>query len=176
MRGWTNEVAPIQRPGVRPRRLRVPRGQRSGLGLVPGDTYGCVRMGRFSVAQIEYGSTSLARPTPPVSSGMIADVHSSDDIVSARRRPRRPAPGAPRVRRGFNNDIRNIDLGTRDGSPFSGPWTRNIITLWQFLVILSGVLATTYPSSNGNHDRGGFVRSTVPILIHYHSLILRCWL
>ena len=39
LRGWTNEVAPIQRPGVRPRRLRVPGGQRSGLGLVPEDTY-----------------------------------------------------------------------------------------------------------------------------------------
>jgi len=140
LRGWTNEVAPIQRPGVRPRRLRVPRGQRSGLGLVTGDTYGCVQMGRFSVAQIEYGSTSLARPTPPVSSGMIADVHSYDDIVSARRRPRRPTPGTPRVRRGFNNDIRNIDLGMRDGSPFSGLWTRNIVALWQFLVVLSGVL------------------------------------
>lgn len=136
LRGWTNEVAPIQRPG----RLSVRRGQKSESGPPPEDRYGRVKMGRFSVAQIEYGSTSLARPTPPVSTEIIADVHSYGNVMSARRRPRTPAPGPPRVRRGFNNDIRTIDLGIRDGSPSNGRWTRKIIALWQFLVVLWDVL------------------------------------
>jgi hypothetical protein len=53
----------------------------------------------------------------------------------------RPHLHATRLRRGFNNDVRIIDLGHANSSgPFSGPWNRSIVAFWQFLVVLWGVI------------------------------------
>lgn len=93
------------------------------------DTYGRVRIGKLGVTQVQCGSTS--RPVVPCTGG--------DKLQPSRNvAPRRYGS---RLRRGFSNDVRIIDLGHAASSgPFSRPWKRSIVAFWQFLVVLWGVI------------------------------------
>jgi hypothetical protein len=132
LRGWNNEVAPIQRPKITPRRgWAASRNSRHSME----DTYGRVRMGRSGVAQVQSGtSTSVAR------TGAMAlhyEVNKNNRAMAAAWRPR---VNSPRIRRGFNNDVRIIDLGQANRSGlFRGTWSRSIVAFWQFLVVFWGV-------------------------------------
>jgi len=130
LRGWNNEVAPIQRPKVTPRRVWASRG-RLEFGHSIEDTYGRVRIGRQGVTQVQYGSTAVARTS----------WRKQDGYEVRNRAAWRAQSHAPRLRRGFNNDVRIIDLGQASASgPFSGPWSRSVVAFWQFLVVLWGVI------------------------------------
>lgn len=138
LRGWNNEVVPIRRPRIRPHRMLSSRkGFESGHSTE--DTYGRVRMGRLSVSQVLYGTTSVRRNTVA-----LRKEKGYKDRIPPSGRSRsawRPQHYVSKLRRGFNNDVRIIDLGHADTSGlFSGPWNRSVVALWQFLVVFWGVI------------------------------------
>ncbi len=135
LRGWSNEVAPIQRPRID---LRGRPTGRSEVDMPPRYAYGRVKMGRLGVVQVESGSSSIGGPMGP-SLSPTEDLYPYDDRTPARRRKRRPLLGGPRG--GFNNDVRIVDLGnTSNSGLFSGLRNRNLVAFWQFLVVLWGVI------------------------------------
>lgn len=81
------------------------------------------------MAQVQYGSTAVARTSWRKQDGYDYEVRN------------RAAWRAQFQRRGFNNDVRIIDLGhARSSGPFSGPLNRSVVAFWQFLVVLWGVI------------------------------------
>jgi hypothetical protein len=134
LRGWNNEVAPIQRPRID---IRGRPTGRSEVDVPPRYAYGRVKMGRLEVVQVESGSSSIGGPMEPSLSARMEDPY--DNRTPARRRKRRLLLEGPRG--GFNNDVRIVDLGnTSNSGLFSGFWNRNLVAFWQFLVVLWGVI------------------------------------
>ncbi|KAF8969568.1 hypothetical protein BDZ97DRAFT_1653538 [Flammula alnicola] len=124
LRGWGNEVAPIQLPAKAQKRVRPGRrgvlAAETATQAVGQTTYGIVRMGRLGVGEVHCGSSS--------------------------RRRRRVAAGNQRQqqkhRRGFQNEVRTVDLGNADGSGRrnGAHWSRWLKELGAYLAAVWGVL------------------------------------
>ena len=127
LRGWGNEVAPINRPRVLPYKTGTAR----GVGPADAGTYGRVRMGRLAVGDVLQGS-------PRSASGL--NVY--QDFSGAQRR--KPVPSTLE-KRGLNNDVRTVDLGNAEspdgeGQNMGGPWKRWFGAVRLFLATVWGVM------------------------------------
>ena len=158
LRGWGNEVAPIQLP------LRIRSRKRCGTpsgalgdpdGAQPRTTYGVVKMGRVGVGEVRYGST-----TSPGSSGGSDRASTSTafsfsrigrttsvgvfrDLTISGRSRRRRGEGPTQIR-GLSNEVRTVDLGISEPSGLGsggggGPWWRWLRELGAFVAALWGV-------------------------------------
>ena len=165
LRGWGNEVAPIQLPSRKARnrwnRKRTSRGVLGDpVGAQPSTTYGAVKMGRLGVGEVQYGWTtttpgsshgsnrtststgisafSVAGMGRMASMGMDLDVY--HDLTASSRRRRRSV--GPTQVRGLKNEVRTVDLGISESSgPGSGgPWRRWLREFGAFLAALWGVI------------------------------------
>ena len=144
LRGWGNEVAPIQLPSRKVRnrwnRKRTSRGVLGDpAGAEPSTTYGAVKMGRLGVGEVQYGWTTTTT-TPSSSHGsnrtststgiasssafsfaglgrmasMGMDVDVYHDLTTSSRRRRRSV--GPTQVRGLKNEVRTVDLGISESS------------------------------------------------------------
>jgi len=168
LRGWSNEVAPIQLPSreVRNRWNKKQAGRGvlgDPAGAQPSTTYGTVKMGRVGVGEVQHGWTtttsssshgsntrstaiasssafSLARMGRMTSLGMDADVEVYHDLTTSSRRRKRSA--GPTQVRGLKNEVRTVDLGTSEstGSGSGGSWRHWLREFRAFLAALWGVI------------------------------------
>ncbi|KAF9532760.1 hypothetical protein CPB83DRAFT_580491 [Crepidotus variabilis] len=144
LRGWANEVAPIRRVRIKSRRRRqlIPASTGRRGSEIKEDSYGRVSIGRLSVGDVAYGASSTAS----ASSNMATISARNRRIVAGLA----VLPPPPKItvtqRRGFANEVRHVDLGHSDSNGSSGrgpqasPWWRSLVTAWEFLAVLSGVL------------------------------------
>lgn len=143
LRGWGNEVAPIQRPRIDFLGRWIPGGRQtsSKVDFSSKYPYGRVEMGRSGVARVDLGSSSIAGSVEVSLPNKTEVVHTYESGISASHRKMRPLVGSLRSREGFNNDVRIVDLGnTGISRPFSGRWSRGMVVFWQFLVVLWDVI------------------------------------
>jgi len=121
LRGWGNEVAPINLP------LQARR-RRDGNAIDASDTqptYGMVRMGRLGAGEVHYGSSS----TTQVGSTAVS-----------RRRNKSTSSSKKNVR-GYNNEVRTVDLGITDVGDISRSYRwKWIKEFWYLVVAFGGVL------------------------------------
>ena len=164
LRGWSNEVAPIQLP-LRDMRNRWNKKQ-AGRGVLgdpagaqPSTTYGTVKMGRVGVGEVHHGWTTAAsspshgsntRSTAIASSSAFSlarvgrmtsmDVEVYHDLTTSSRRRKRSA--RPTQVRGLKNEVRTVDLGTSEsaGSSRGGSWRHWLREFRAFLAALWGVI------------------------------------
>lgn len=136
LRGWGNEVAPIALPGkaIKERKSRITPG--------PLPTYGTVRIGRMDVGEVGYGAYM---PRSSVSgSASAGPLQIVDQGTSLRRRKGTDIRPRKQARRGFNNEVRNIDLGNAEvagqNRPGYTPLWRWLKEFYAYLVALWGVL------------------------------------
>ncbi|CAA7270987.1 unnamed protein product [Cyclocybe aegerita] len=142
LRGWGNEVAPIQLPAQPRRRRSTTLIDTHSFDTSP--TYGRVRMGRLGVGDVSYGASTSASTSRML--GGSPDVFS--DTTSRSRRPRGPPASTTTAQvRGFNNDVRTVDLGNSDaanggglGNGTNGSWRRWFGEMGGFIRAMWGVL------------------------------------
>ncbi|KAJ3512483.1 hypothetical protein NLJ89_g3497 [Agrocybe chaxingu] len=129
LRGWGNEVAPIQLPAQPRRRRSTTLIDTHSLDTSP--TYGRVRMGRLGVGDVSYGastSTSTSRML-----GGSTDVFSDTTLRSRHRRGPSTSTTTTHLR-GFNNDVRTVDLGNSDAANGGGLGSgTNVRAMWGVL-------------------------------------------
>ncbi|KAF9561137.1 hypothetical protein CPC08DRAFT_689286 [Agrocybe pediades] len=139
LRGWGNEVAPINLP-LRPRAHRLGRGgtrEASARGAVEAleAEYGVVRMGRLGVGEVQYG----------VVPGSNVLVKRKVKAGGKRDRGQRQQGGSNaaagvRRRRGFTNEVRTVDLGNTEVGNWSRSWWRRVKEIWKLVVVIGGVM------------------------------------
>jgi hypothetical protein len=144
LKGWGNEVAPIPLP------VKIRKGRRSIGSSTASPTHGIVRMGRTGVSDVRYGTaaSSSAGPSslrPPRNRGD----HTLPESSESRRLRRGMGGGGgastnPHYRRGFNNEVRTVDLGNTEAAAAargSGvQWWRWLREFYVYLATLWGVL------------------------------------
>ena len=136
LRGWGNEVAPIALPGkaIKERKSRITSG--------PLPTYGSVRIGRMDVSEVGYGAYM---PRPSASgSASAGPLQIGDQGTGLRRRKGSDMRPRKQVRHGFNNEVRNIDLGNAEVAaqdrPGYTPFWRWLKEVYAYSVALWSVL------------------------------------
>ncbi|KDR73721.1 hypothetical protein GALMADRAFT_100588 [Galerina marginata CBS 339.88] len=120
LRGWGNEVAPINLPT-----------RKSGSSRGKGDSaFGVVRMGRVGVGNVHYGL-----PSAPFASSISPDFA---QMMETRQRKKTPAPI---TNRGFSNEVRTVDLGVSEAAEYAhGRWWKWMKEIAAFLSAIWDVL------------------------------------
>ncbi len=131
-----NEVAPIALPGkaIKERKSRITTG--------PLPTYGTVRIGRMDASDVGYGAYM---PRPSASgSASAGPLQIVDQSTGLRRRNGNNMRPRKQVRHGFNNEVRNIDLGNAEVAAHDRPgytsFWRWLKEVYAYLVALWSVL------------------------------------
>ena len=143
LRGWNNEVAPINMPlsyKQRTSRRKVINDNRNEF-----ERHGVVRLGRANVADVQYATT--------LTSASGAQVQIGDASPFRRRRGLSSAAshntGLPPRKRGFFNEVRTVDLGNSEDGEHGlianaprrrGYWRRWAGEMLSFIVTFWGVL------------------------------------
>ncbi|PPQ88335.1 hypothetical protein CVT25_012446 [Psilocybe cyanescens] len=136
LRGWSNEVAPINLP------VRIRRGIESGREASDRadaqSTYGMVRMGREDVGEVHYGSSPRASRSVSTTGGAsTSTIFRKKDLT----RRRKKAKAIPMQHRGFNNDVRTVDLGNSESANQNRRgFLRWLKEVWMFLTAFWSVL------------------------------------
>ncbi|KAH9484462.1 hypothetical protein JR316_0003944 [Psilocybe cubensis] len=137
LRGWGNEVAPINLP-VR-FRGRDESGRDASNGRFDSNqrTHGMIRLGREQVGEVYYGSASRSASEYAIAGSSSSAVATRTKDLTRRRKKKANSVHL----RGFNNDIRTVDLGNSEsGSHNHRGFLRYLKEVWMFLVVFWGVL------------------------------------
>lgn len=136
LKGWGNEVAPIPLP------VKIRKGRRSIGSSTVSPTHGIVRMGRTGVSDVRYGAVASSLPGP---SSLRSPRKVVDNILpdhSESRRLRKGKGTQTQYRRGFNNEVRTVDLGNTEAAVRGSgvQWWRWLRELRAYLTTLWGVI------------------------------------